>query len=229
MPNTNDNLSRVGYLATGSIAYSKLHGLVVPGIDFQRVVADVKRSKCIAAAYMAAPSFDAGALPAFRAFRDETIRQFDFLTQPVGNGGLGVRVEVCPDDPYAGAGAMVAHLRERRLLKVYATGTSEPGNKHPFLTCQENDMFRAVHDAFGHAASGRGFDLDGEEAAWLKHSFMYSPLARQALTTETRGQTSTFFFHFRGRQFAQQKVALLPAEFWDTGNVRFAEARLGGG
>lgn len=102
-------------------------------------------------AYLAAPRFDAAALPAFQAFRDETVRQFEFLTRPTGRGGLGVVVEVCRDDPYPDAGVMMADLREHRRLKVYATAGS-----HPFLTNDENDRFRAVHDAFGHAASGSG-------------------------------------------------------------------------
>lgn len=222
LPNQHTDLSPVDYLAAGSIAYARLHGFAVPDIDFRLVVADAERGKRIAAAYLAAPRFDAVALPAFRAFRDETICQFAFLTRPVSEGGLGVAVEVCKDDPYVDALAMTADLRERRRLKVYATAGS--GNEHPFLTNGENDMFRAVHDAFGHAAIGAGFNPDGEEAAWLKHSHMYSPLAREALTTETRGQTSTFFFHFQGQQFAEQRVALLPEEFWDTRNVSFRDA-----
>lgn len=222
MQNKNTGLSPVDYLAAGSNAYSRLYGFAVPDIDFRRVVADAERGKRIAAAYLAAPRFDVGALPAFHAFREESVRQFAFLTRPVSAGGLGVAVEVRKDDPYADAVAMSADLREHRRLKIYATADS--GNEHPFLTNDENDMFRAVHDAFGHAAIGAEFDPDGEEATWLKHSFMYSSLARQALTTETRGQTSTFFFHFQGREFAEQKVALLPEEFRDTKNVSFRDA-----
>jgi hypothetical protein len=41
---------------------------------------------------------------------------------------------------------------------------------------------------------------------------MFTQKARGALTTETRGQNS--FFNNRGKQFADQKVALLPEEFW---------------
>jgi hypothetical protein len=217
LPNTEDSTSPVGYLNAASIVYAKACGFEVPGIDYQRVVADARRGKRIATAYMAAPSFDPGALPAFRALRDETIRQYAFLTAPIDQDGLGVTVEVCQDDPYTSAMEMISDLRNHRRLKVYATGG--PGNEHPFLTNDENDMFRAVHDAFGHAAIGRGFDHHGEEAAWLKHSSMYSPLARQALTTETRGQNCTLIFHYQGRRFAEQKVVLLPEEFSDTRNV----------
>lgn len=217
MPNANDNLHPVDFVAAGALTYAKLHGFAVPGVDFRRVTADTGRGTCIAAAYLAAPRIDPGALLAFRAFHDETTRQFDFLTRTAVRGGLGVQVEVCREDPYADVVAMTTDLREHRRLKVYATAGS--GNEHPFMTNSENDMFRAVHDAFGHAAIGRGFDVHGEEAAWLKHSFMYTPLAQRALTTETRGQANTFFFHFSGRQFAEQKAVLLPVEFSDTRNV----------
>jgi len=53
-----------------------------------------------------------------------------------------------------------------------------------------NDIFRAVHDVFGHAKEGVGFRWDGEENAWRQHFYMYSELARPAMTAETRGQNS---------------------------------------
>jgi hypothetical protein len=87
------------------------------------------------------------------------------------------------------------------------------GNPHPYLSDGENDMFRAVHDAFGHAASGRGFDPHGEEAAWLKHGAMYTPAARRVLATEIRGQTCAMVFHHRGERFPEQKAVLLPRRF----------------
>ena len=86
-------------------------------------------------------------------------------------------------------------------------------------------MFRAVHDVFGHAASGRGFDRHGEEAAWLKHSTMYSPLAARALATETRGQTCARIFHYGGRRFPEQKAVLLPRSFSDPRLVSAAAGR----
>jgi hypothetical protein len=72
-------------------------------------------------------------------------------------------------------------------------------------------MFRAVHDVFGHAATGRGFDRHGEEAAWLSHIRMYSPAARPAVTTETRGQNSVLNFGSRPGTFPEQKVVTLPS------------------
>jgi hypothetical protein len=85
---------------------------------------------------------------------------------------------------------------------------------HPLLSVNDNNMFRAVHDFFGHAGSGRGFLADGEEAAWISHSEMFSPLARKAMTTETRGQNSWVNKYGKSpdgtQRFAEQKAFLLP-------------------
>lgn len=96
-----------------------------------------------------------------------------------------------------------------------------PSRWQATLSDYDNDMFRAVHDAFGHAAIGCGFDEHGEEAAWLAHSYLYSPLARQALTTETRGQNCALIYGSHGEGFPVQKIALLPEEFAELGNVSF--------
>jgi len=84
-----------------------------------------------------------------------------------------------------------------------------------------NDIFRAVHDYFGHAKEGVGFRADGEENAWRSHAAMYSPLARMAMTSETRGQNSWLNFNpvfgeknrkarTENSTFADQKVGILP-------------------
>jgi hypothetical protein len=84
-----------------------------------------------------------------------------------------------------------------------------------------NDIFRATHDYFGHAKEGVGFRADGEENAWRSHAAMYSPLARIAMTNETRGQNSWVNFgpHAERNQnartedtvFAPQKIGFLPS------------------
>ena len=93
-----------------------------------------------------------------------------------------------------------------------------------------NDVFRFVHDFFGHTELGNGFGPIGEENAWMVHSRMYSPEARRAMTTETRGQNSWVNFNkglrredgsmpkrddadyipLSQRPFAEQKMGLLP-------------------
>jgi hypothetical protein len=71
------------------------------------------------------------------------------------------------------------------------------GDRHEFLNkvdkttgLNSNEQFRAVHDYFGHAVKGNPFGAKGEEVAWASHEQMYSPLAKIAMTSETRGQNS---------------------------------------
>jgi hypothetical protein len=195
----------------GGLAYCQANSLPILVLDFNRIVSDTVLGRRIAAAYMTGARWDPAAIPSYRAFRDETAAQFDYLTRPIAFHGLGVEIVVTPRDPYPDAQAMMRDLGDNHRLLVYSTTAC--GNSHPFLSDGENDMFRAVHDAFGHAAIGRGFDAHGEEAAWCKHATMYSPLARGALATETRGQTSALIYHYRGTQFPEQKMMLLPEEF----------------
>ncbi|MEV0327932.1 hypothetical protein AB0H63_16020 [Micromonospora echinospora] len=173
----------------------------------------------IADAYLAAPVRDERAYPAYAAFCRETVRQYHFLVGRVEFGGLGVEVRVVDTDPYADVESMVDDVRRRRL-KVWASAAGD--NPHPYLSDGENDMFRAVHDVFGHAGTGRGFDRHGEEAAWWKHRTMYSPLARRALATETRGQNCARIFRYGGGRFPEQKAVLLPRVFSDPRSVSVA-------
>jgi hypothetical protein len=207
----------VELLHKGAEQYSRAYNLPVFSVDYARVVVCSERGKRMGAVYLAAPTVDRVALPAYEAFRHETARQFDYLARPVSHGGLGLVVRVSRVNPYTDADAMHRDIRDHGQLTVWAT--SECGNPHPFLTNTENDMFRAVHDAFGHGATGRGFDPGGEEAAWLKHSQMYTPLARRAMTTETRGQNSALVYYGDGRHFPRQKVCLLPPEFADPRSI----------
>ena len=93
---------------------------------------------------------------------------------------------------YLNSNEAVRDMILHRNLTVY-----KGGDKHEFLHnidkntgLNSNEMFRAVHDAFGHGIRGNGFGPIGEEVAWGSHAQMYSPLARIAMTSETRGQNS---------------------------------------
>jgi hypothetical protein len=172
-------------------------------IDYTKVVANRERASKIADIYETLPKMDRDAVDEYEALASEVEEQFDYMTKT-----LGVKVEFVADDPYKTSKEMFADVSTGNL-KVLATAST---GAHPLFSDLQNDKFRAVHDYFGHAATGRGFGQDGEEAAWVHHSQMFTENARAALTTETRGQNS--FFNNRGKQFADQKVALLPAEFW---------------
>ncbi|WP_299951924.1 hypothetical protein [uncultured Ruegeria sp.] len=158
-------------------------------------------------------------------------------------------------DPYTGAGepyedsaAMRCDVTDHRHLYFLITTEDAFGSNHSDLTGHwmgqptgirvqgydllVNDIFRAVHDLFGHAIPGTSFSATGEERAWFCHSQMFSPLARSALTTETRGQNTWVNFgpHMlddagnvrseedpgwlppRDRPFADQKNMILPED-----------------
>ena len=179
--------------------------------------ADPERGKRIAAAYDALPKFslDSDTLAAYRQFKKEVEHQYEFLKEHIN-------FEHTAGDPYPNSAAMIQDVRDNHTLRVYMGG-----ERHPLLGepdsdgLSANDKFRAVHDVFGHAMRGYQFGPSGEESAWGEHSRMFSPLAQRAMTTETRGQNSWFNFSPQNidkpvsqREFAEQKVGLLPEEFW---------------
>jgi hypothetical protein len=96
-------------------------------------------------------------------------------------------------------------------------------------TVTANDLFRAVHDAFGHGLEGAGFRARGEENAWQSHSRLYTGSAIGAMTSETRGQNSWVNYGPKGEQnrtangedtiFADQKVGLMPEWTWSEGRA----------
>lgn len=169
---------------------------------------------------------------AYDAMIRETIEQY----RAIIDSGLQVEF-ITGEDPYAGnPRAMTDDVRNNNHMWVYSTRdgfgtdqTFDPAD-NPLLAETEfeisgqvalaNDLFRVVHDYFGHVKEGVGFRADGEENAWRAHVAMYSPLAARAMTTETRGQNSWVNFgphaeHNRTASaadtiYADQKVDLMP-------------------
>ena len=119
-------------------------------------------------------------------------------------------------------------LEETGLTWPYG---SPDGTPVPVLA---NDLFRAVHDAFGHGIEGAGFRANGEENAWQAHIRLFTGLAKGALTSETRGQNSWLNYGPFGEQnrnakvedtiFADQKVGLMPEWTWKEGLAPDGEA-----
>jgi len=99
----------------------------------------------------------------------------------------------------------------------------------PMRRVLANDLFRAVHDAFGHGLEGAGFRAQGEENAWQAHVRLFTGSAIAALTSETRGQNSWLNFGPHGEKnqtasvlettFADQKTGLMPSWTWTEGRV----------
>ena len=140
---------------------------------------------------------------AYEAMVKETIDQYDAIVKE------GYNVEINNTEPYANSEAMINDLRVNKKMNIFSTESGfgdEPitdkqraenlllkdsGKKDiNGQTLLVNDIFRFVHDFFGHAKLGNSFGPIGEENAWRVHSEMYSPEARKAMTSETRGQNS---------------------------------------
>jgi len=138
---------------------------------------------------------------AYEALTLEVEQQFEMLTKE-----LGVSVEFVDDDPYENYFEMLRDFQQNRRLKIMKTETT---GSHPFFTDEQNDKFRAVHDAFGHLATGRGFDRHGEEAAYQAHRSMFSETAGKAAATELRGQNS---YLIQNGEFGPQKLLIMPSD-----------------
>lgn len=92
-----------------------------------------------------------------------------------------------------------------------------------------NDLFRAVHDAFGHGLEGASFRARGEENAWQAHVRLFTGSAIGAITSETRGQNSWLNYgpyaeanktaSVEDTVFADQKTGLMPEWTWTEGRA----------
>lgn len=214
------------YMASRGLPYS-------PPSEY--IKASPERGKLIAEEYEKAehrPN-DPEVIAAYNAMVEETAAQF----RAILDTGLVVEFIEGPD-PYAETPRMATEdVRNNNHLYVYSTregfgsDTNFDPSESPLLRETEftdvngkpmlaNDVFRVVHDYFGHVAEGVGFRADGEENAWRAHAAMYSPLARRAMTSETRGQNSWLNYGPYGEKnrtakpnethFADQKTTLLP-------------------
>jgi len=168
----------------------------------------------------------------YDAMIDETLAQWDAIKK------TGLKVEFIKpgmEDPYFANPRLAAKdVADNNHLWVFPTssghGTLSKISDNPLLrdTGQvvdghrmvANDVFRIVHDYFGHLKEGHGFRAAGEDNAWRSHAAMYSDLARPAMTTETRGQNSWVNYGPHGEKnrtanaaetvYADQKVGLMP-------------------
>ena len=204
-----------------------------------------ERARMIAGAYdqMAHAPNDPIVRRAYDAMIQETLDQYNALK----NSGIDFRfLRDGMSDPYAASPALgYQDLVENGRLWVFPTefgfgsGAFDP-RENPLLTrvgrigdlenAMANDAFRAVHDAYGHFGSGNPFFRHaGEERAWQEHARMYSPEARPAMTSETRGQNSWLNFGPYGTanrtalgadtRFADQKTGLMPAWTYDVNGM----------
>jgi hypothetical protein len=146
----------------------------------------------------------------YETLKKGTLDQFELLQEN------GVRIEpwLSEGQPYATSASLARELHENSRLYVFLTSnghgqhdasevTRHPAD-HPMLEPSPiisqgarflfNDLFRAVHDTFGHAARGNSFTARGEFMAARDHMRMYHPECHPVLLSETVGQICWFYF-----------------------------------
>lgn len=187
----------------------------------------------------------------YRRFKDETKLQFRALRE----AQVTIEPWAGSGQPYATSGELRRKFPETGKLYIYLTSAGHgPADEaaggggagvspHPMrepsavvlggVRLVHNDLFRAVHDVFGHVVHGNSFSLEGELLATWDHMQMYSPECHRALLTETLCQICWFYRgpHLRRacgcipgagdhdyvkpsqRPFSLQKTNLIPHEF----------------
>jgi hypothetical protein len=190
--------------------YESTFGRKAPNYTGTRYL-DTKNSKRISDAFIAM-KHEPQNLEVAKAYR-QMIRETEDQFKAIIDAGYSVIMD--DNASYNSSEDMINDLRDNKKLDIYSTEagfggapiTDEQRRDNPLLaetkykdangrTLLANDLFRFVHDFFGHSELGNSFGPKGEENAWNVHARMYSPLARRAMTTETRGQNS--FVNFSG-------------------------------
>lgn len=223
------------------------------GIDLRRqaefVEVDPERATRIAQAYeeMAHAPQDPAVQAAYADLIQQTLAQYQALV----DAGYTFTFFDSETDPYEGnPWNAMRDLRANKTMAVYGTYdgygteglTAELIADNPMLQdtglvwldqngverpVTANDLFRAVHDAFGHGIEGAGFRARGEENAWQAHVRLFTGPAVAVLTSETRGQNSWLNYGPFGEQnrtasvedtvFAPQKAGIMPEFTWMEG------------
>jgi len=157
----------------------------------------------------------------YAALIAETIAQYDFI---VGKG-LQVEKYLGKGEPYQDSKEMLEDLRTNNTLKflpndeAFGEGAEiykdsiglQPSGR--FLAdgyqLTNSEVFRIVHDYFGHGILGNQFGAIGEENATLQHLDLYSDEAKPAVVFQTRGQNSWVNFSGENKEvfsmFAEAK------------------------
>ena len=191
----------IGYSPEIETSPSSLHKQAAIGKAFQLLAdGDEGYKKSVFAAYKkhhpelikesGARNYDELTKAAYNKLQDETKAQFSTIPVKMQYhyGHLS----------YHNSTEMARDIHGHGNMTVY-----RGGDEHDHLNdvdkktgLNSNEMFRAIHDYYGHAIHNNPFGAKGEEIAWDSHHKMFSPLARLAMTAETRGQNS--FVNYSG-------------------------------
>lgn len=184
-----------------------------------------------------APLFelDADLSHGYEEFKRENLRHYRLVRE----AGITVHPWQSPGQPYRSAEELRAAVRSTGALHVFLTSSGHgPGparDDHPMLEPSgitadgvefcHNDVFRVVHDVFGHVMSGTGFSPQDELRASFCHLAMYPEAAHPVLFTEQVAQICWFFFgpHAGEGRYPEQKVFAFPPRYLTDFHALFAE------
>lgn len=236
---TNEDVAAVadGYTKKAGIEYTPFAGYETLSPELGKQIADWFDS---AKHEPNAPAVN----EAYNALVAETKAQYEDMVA----AGYTIEPFTGKGEPYSSSADMVADVRNNKHLYFLPTDQSTFGSSgkdlsgNPLLQPSgievggrqllNNDLFRAVHDFFGHAKQGYEFGPRGEYNAFLAHSSMFTPEAIPALGAETLAQNAWVNFgkHLRRedgtvpargdkdfvplneRPFADQKNTVVPGE-----------------
>ena len=147
----------------------------------------------------------------YESFKRETEDQFDALLA----AGFSVRPWLEAGQPYKSSHELRARVVREHVLYVYLTASGHgpgPGRSvddldcgdHPMLVTSDysvdgitftyNDLFRAVHDLFGHVMHPNTFRIEGELCAVMSHLTMYSTEVAPVVLAESAAQICWFYY-----------------------------------
>lgn len=146
----------------------------------------------------------------YALLKANTLQQFELLRR----NGITIEPWLSEGQPYTTSASLGKELYASHKLYVFLTANghgesahsqaAQRPSDHPMLEPSPvmsrgqrllfNDLFRAVHDAFGHAARGNNFTARGEFMATWDHMKMYRPECHPVLVSETVGQICWFYF-----------------------------------
>jgi len=230
------------YSKTSGVAYRPAGGYSEVKPELAKKLADFYDS---AVSNPADPAVKAS----YDALAKETLDQYNEIVR----AGYKLEPWTGQGEPYKSSAEAIADIRDNKHLFVLPTeGNFAGAENNPMLQPSGvtglptvNDVFRGVHDFFGHGKEGYSFGPRGEFNAWRAHSEMYSPAAQGALAAETLAQNSWVNFgkHLRDksgnvpikgqtgykglteRPFAEQKAVIVPDELIQEAKSAAVEAK----
>lgn len=104
-------------------------------------------------------------------------------------------------DVYKSAAHMRKRVQDDGFIYIY-----DGWGGHPFLTQEENNIGRAVHDVFAHCVCGCPFTFEGEYTAYLEQRKWYPKWVWDVLFAEIPAQTAAYYSNGNNHDFNQRAI-----------------------